>query len=262
MALAAREAQRYNHPSVGTEHLLLGLVKEGTGVGAQALMNLGVDLDKVRYEFDKLIKPGTTPPPAGRLPQSRHLISVIVHAVEEARNLEHPQVGTEHLLLGLLREGDGMAATFLRDMGLNLADVRREVLKIVRGEGSGHPTRALPNLPIWITLEDLKFEATIGAEPEERATPQEVNVNVELEIDGTKASQSDELADTVDYAELGHRLVEAGRQTKFKLLEALARHLLETVMSDSRLLSAHIELSKSRPMAGAGRVVVAAAMER
>jgi len=131
MALANQEAQRFNHEYIGTEHILLGLVKEGSGVGANVLKNLGVDLHKVRMEVEKLVKAGPDMVTMGKLPQTPRAKKVIEFAIEEARNLNHNYVGTEHLLLGLLREQDGVAAQVLMNLGLKLDEVRDEVLHLL-----------------------------------------------------------------------------------------------------------------------------------
>jgi ATP-dependent Clp protease ATP-binding subunit ClpC len=131
MALANQEAQRFNHEYIGTEHILLGLVKEGSGVGANVLKNLDVDLRKVRLEVEKLVKPGPEMVTMGKLPQTPRAKKVIEYAIEEARNLNHNYVGTEHLLLGLLREHDGVAAQVLMNLGLKLEEVREEVLNLL-----------------------------------------------------------------------------------------------------------------------------------
>ncbi|MFI5378145.1 MAG: ATP-dependent Clp protease ATP-binding subunit [Tepidisphaerales bacterium] len=131
MALANQEAQRFNHEYIGTEHILLGLVKEGSGVGANVLKNLDVDLRKVRLEVEKLVKSGPDMVTMGKLPQTPRAKKVIEYAIEEARNLNHNYVGTEHLLLGLLREHDGVAAQVLMNLGLKLDEVREEVLNLL-----------------------------------------------------------------------------------------------------------------------------------
>ena len=135
MALANQEAQRFNHEYIGTEHILLGLVKEGSGVGANVLKNLDVDLRKVRLEVEKLVRAGPEMVTMGKLPQTPRAKKVIEYAIEEARNLNHNYVGTEHLLLGLLREHDGVAAQVLMNLGLKLEEVREEVLNLL-GAGS------------------------------------------------------------------------------------------------------------------------------
>ena len=131
MALANQEAQRFNHEYIGTEHILLGLVKEGSGVGANVLKNLDIDLRKVRLEVEKLVKSGPDMVTMGKLPQTPRAKKVIEYAIEEARNLNHNYVGTEHLLLGLLREHDGVAAQVLMNLSLKLEEVREEVLSLL-----------------------------------------------------------------------------------------------------------------------------------
>lgn len=131
MALANQEAQRFNHEYIGTEHVLLGLVKEGSGVGANVLKNLDVDIKKLRLEIEKLVKSGPDMVTMGKLPQTPRAKKVIEYAIEEARALNHNYVGTEHILLGLLRETEGIAAQVLMNLGLKLEDVRQEVLNLL-----------------------------------------------------------------------------------------------------------------------------------
>ena len=142
MALANQEAQRFNHEYIGTEHILLGLVKEGSGVGANVLKNLEVDLRKVRLEVEKLVKSGPETVTMGKLPQTPRAKKVIEYAIEEARNLNHNYVGTEHLLLGLLREQDGVAAQVLMNLNLRLEDVREEVLNLLGASEDGEEVGA------------------------------------------------------------------------------------------------------------------------
>jgi len=131
MQLANQEAQRFNHEYIGTEHILLGLVKEGSGVAANVLKNLDVDLRKIRLEVEKIVQAGPDMVTMGKLPQTPRAKKVIEYAIEEARNLNHNYVGTEHLLLGLLREQEGVAAQVLMNLGLKLEDVREEVLNLL-----------------------------------------------------------------------------------------------------------------------------------
>jgi ATP-dependent Clp protease ATP-binding subunit ClpC len=133
MQLANQEAQRFNHEYIGTEHILLGLVKEGSGVAANVLKNLDIDLRKIRLEVEKIVQhgPGGEQVVMGRLPHTPRAKKVIDYSVEEARNLNHNYVGTEHLLLGLLREQEGVAAQVLMNLGLKLEDVREEVLNLL-----------------------------------------------------------------------------------------------------------------------------------
>ncbi|MEO6809465.1 MAG: ATP-dependent Clp protease ATP-binding subunit [Isosphaeraceae bacterium] len=131
MQLANQEAQRFNHEYVGTEHVMLGLVKEGSGVAANVLKNLDVDLRKIRVEVEKIVQSGPDMVTMGKLPQTPRAKKVIEYAIEEARNLNHNYVGTEHLLLGLLREQEGVAAQVLMNLGLKLEEVREEVLNLL-----------------------------------------------------------------------------------------------------------------------------------
>src|SRR6202011_3713631 len=142
MQLANQEAQRFNHEYIGTEHILLGLVKEGSGVAANVLKNLDIDLRKIRLEVEKIVQSGPDMVTMGKLPQTPRAKKVIEYSIEEARNLNHNYVGTEHLLLGLLREQEGVAAQVLMTLGLKLEDVREEVLNLLghnmdSGEGGG-----------------------------------------------------------------------------------------------------------------------------
>jgi ATP-dependent Clp protease ATP-binding subunit ClpA len=127
LAFANQEAQRFNHEHVGTEHILLGLVKEGSGIGANTLKNLNVDLRLVRLEVEKLIRPGVDEVLAGKLPLTPRAKKVLEYAEAESRDLRHNYVGTEHLLLGLLKERYGVASQVLTNLGLELEAVRSEV---------------------------------------------------------------------------------------------------------------------------------------
>ncbi len=151
MALANQEAQRFNHEYIGTEHILLGLVKEGSGVGANVLKNLDVDIKKLRLEVEKLVKSGPDMVTMGKLPHTPRAKKVIEFAIEEARSLNHNYIGTEHLLLGLLRETEGVAAQVLMNLGLKLEDVRQEVLNLL---GAG-VDNSMPSL-------DMKMDPSMG----------------------------------------------------------------------------------------------------
>ena len=131
MQLANQEAQRFNHEYIGTEHILLGLIKEGSGVAASVLKNLGIDLRKIRLEVENVVQSGPDMVTMGKLPQTPRAKKVIEYSMEEARNLNHNYVGTEHLLLGLLREHEGVAAQVLMNLGLKLEHVRDEVLSLL-----------------------------------------------------------------------------------------------------------------------------------
>jgi ATP-dependent Clp protease ATP-binding subunit ClpC len=131
MALANQEAQLFNHEFIGTEHILLGLVKEGSGVAATVLKNMDIDLKKLRLAVEKMVHSGPDMVTMGKLPQTPKARKVIEYAIDEARALNHNYIGTEHLLLGLLRETDGIAAQVLMSLGVKLEDVREEVLNLL-----------------------------------------------------------------------------------------------------------------------------------
>jgi hypothetical protein len=135
LELAQDESQRFNHDYIGTEHVLLGLIREGEGTGARALMNLGVDLEKVRVAVEFIIGSGDRPPRGeiGLTPRTKRVIEL---SIDEAHRLGHRYIGTEHLLLGLIREGDGIAAGVLESLGLDLTKVRTEVMRLL---ASGPP---------------------------------------------------------------------------------------------------------------------------
>src|SRR5450755_3578834 len=129
LALARKEADRFNHNFVGTEHLLLGLIKLGQGVAVNVLQKMGLDLETVRMEVEKQVGTGPDQKMIGNIPYTPRVKKVIALAQKEAKNLNHTYVGTEHLLLGLLREGDGVAAKVLRALDVDIEQCRQEILK-------------------------------------------------------------------------------------------------------------------------------------
>jgi thiamine-phosphate pyrophosphorylase len=129
--LANQEAQRWNHEYIGTEHVLIGLVKEGAGVAANVLKNLDVDLKKLRREVEKFVHSGAEMVTMGKLPLTPRVKKALELAAKEAKKLGHNYIGTEHILLGLLQEQDGIAAQVLVRLGLTLKEIRREVLAIL-----------------------------------------------------------------------------------------------------------------------------------
>jgi ATP-dependent Clp protease ATP-binding subunit ClpC len=148
MQLANQEAQRFNHEYIGTEHILLGLVKEGSGVAADVLKNLDIDLHKIRLDVENIVQSGPDMVMMGKMPQTPRAKKVIEYSIEEARNFKHKHVGTDHLLLGLLREQEGIAAQVLMNLGLKLEYVREEILNLLdtstnKTRGGTRP-RAIP----------------------------------------------------------------------------------------------------------------------
>ena len=173
LSLAQEEAQRFNHNYIGTEHILLGLVRETDGVAARVLSNLGVELQKVRAAVEFIIGRGerTAPGEIGLTPRAKKVIEL---AVDEARRLNHHHIGTEHLLIGLMREGEGVAAGVLESLGINLDKVRGETSSILsrssqssqrsRREKNKSKTPMLDKLGIDLTKEAKadKLDPTVG----------------------------------------------------------------------------------------------------
>ena len=164
LTLAQEEAQRFNHNYIGTEHLLLGLVREGDGVAAKVLSNLGVELNKVRSAVEFIIGRGDRQATTeiGLTPRAKRVIEL---AVDEARRLNHSYIGTEHLLLGLVREGEGIAAGVLESLGVNLERVRGETTRILaqsqpQGAASASGGRQSARTP---TLDQLGVDLTAAA---------------------------------------------------------------------------------------------------
>ena len=181
LTLAQDEAQRFNHNYIGTEHLLLGLVREGEGVAARVLENMDVELPKVRTAVEFIIGRGDRPVvgEVGLTPRAKRVIEL---AIDEARRLGHNYIGTEHLLLGLVREGEGIAAGVLESLGVNLDKVRHEVIRVLsqssasgsssgggdakRGSGSKTPTVDQLGINLTEAARTGKLDPVIGREKE------------------------------------------------------------------------------------------------
>ena len=161
LSLAQEEAQRFNHNYIGTEHILLGLVRETEGVAARVLSGLSVDLGKVRSAVEFIIGRGERPAQGeiGLTPRAKKVVEL---AVDEARRMNHTYIGTEHLLIGLLREGEGVAAGVLESLGVNLEKVRAETHRILSNSGTGTSTstRSTTRTP---TLDQLGVDLTNAA---------------------------------------------------------------------------------------------------
>ncbi|HEX5504890.1 MAG TPA: Clp protease N-terminal domain-containing protein [Thermomicrobiales bacterium] len=160
LALAQQESQRFNHNYIGTEHLLLGLLREGDGLAAQVLSRLDVQLTEVRSAVEVVIGRGERPVTGevGMTPRAKKVLEL---AVDEAHGLDHHYIGTEHLLLGLMREGEGIAAGVLTTIGITLAQVREEILRELgaRGESS-----AIARAQTLQTVRE-RLVAAIGRQP-------------------------------------------------------------------------------------------------
>ena len=138
VVLAQEEARMLNHNYIGTEHILLGLIHEGEGVAAKALESLGISLDAVRQQVEEIIGQGQQAP-SGHIPFTPRAKKVLELSLREALQLGHNYIGTEHILLGLIREGEGVAAQVLVKLGADLNRVRQQVIQLLNGYQSKEP---------------------------------------------------------------------------------------------------------------------------
>ncbi len=152
--LARKEADRFNHNYIGTEHILLGLIRLGQGVAVNVLRGMGIDFETIRIEVEKAVGSGPETKVIGDVPLTARAKKVIELAVEEARNLNHTYIGTEHILLGLLQEGEGVAAKILRSLNVDLEKTRQDVLRELQS-----------------TMEQQPEEEGEAVEGEDRAQP-------------------------------------------------------------------------------------------
>ena len=162
LSLAQEEAQRFNHNYIGTEHILLGLVRETEGVAARVLSGLGVDLSKVRSAVEFIIGRGEKPAQGeiGLTPRAKKVVEL---AVDEARRMNHTYIGTEHLLIGLLREGEGVAAGVLESLGVTLEKVRTETHRILSNSSTGSGSQSSRTGTRTPTLDQLGIDLTNAA---------------------------------------------------------------------------------------------------
>jgi hypothetical protein len=143
VVLAQDEARRLDHTWIGTEHILLGLIREGEGVAAKALESLGISLDAVRRQVEEIIGQGQETP-SGHIPFTPRTKKVLELALRESRQLGHDYIGTEHILLGLIREGDGVAAQVLVMLGADQNRVRQQVIQLLHGRSAEQPGSTRP----------------------------------------------------------------------------------------------------------------------
>jgi Clp amino terminal domain, pathogenicity island component len=184
VVLAQEEARMLNHNYIGTEHILLGLIHEGEGVAAKALESLGISLDAVRQQVEEIIGHGQQAP-SGHIPFTPRAKKVLELSLREARQLGHHYIGTEHILLGLIREGDGVAAQVLVNLGADLNRVRQQVIQLLHGYQGKEPTsggtaaRERRMLVPTILLEELEqrlaaVEQRLGTGPDTTDLDEEI----------------------------------------------------------------------------------------
>src|SRR5689334_21830062 len=163
VVLAQEEASRLKHNYIGTEHILLGLIREGEGVAAEALKSLGISLDPVRQQVEEIIGRGQEAP-QGHIPFTPRAKKVLELALRESKQLGHNYIGTEHILLGLIREGDGVAAQVLVRLGADRNRVREQVIQLLHGRAAEEPwPRAEAGL--WVEQRLAAIERRVGIGP-------------------------------------------------------------------------------------------------
>src|SRR5207249_1532162 len=177
VVLAQEEARMLNHNYIGTEHVLLGLIHEGEGVAAKALESLGISLEAVRSQVEEIIGQGQAAP-TGHIPFTPRAKKVLELSLREALQLGHNYIGTEHILLGLIREGEGVAAQVLQKLGADLNRVRQQVIQLLQGYAGkceGQPGEAAPQGSMVLDqfgrnltqlARDAKLDPVIGREKE------------------------------------------------------------------------------------------------
>ena len=201
LALARKEADRFNHNYIGTEHVLLGLIKLGQGVAVSVLQRMGLDLESVRMEVEKEVGTGPDQKKSSNIPYTPRVKKVLSLANKEAKQLNHSYVGTEHILLGLLREGEGMASRVLTSLNVDLATTRNEVLAEID-----------PNFSFEDTEEDFDFEGEEDLDLEEEAeSPEGKTKTPALKAFGrdlTKLAKSGELDPVIGRAPEIERVIQ------------------------------------------------------
>jgi ATP-dependent Clp protease ATP-binding subunit ClpA len=232
--LAQEEARLLNHNYIGTEHILLGLIHEGEGVAAKALESLGISLEAVRAQVEEIIGQGQSAP-TGHIPFTPRAKKVLELSLREALQLGHNYIGTEHILLGLIREGEGVAAQVLVKLGADLSRVRQQVVQLLSGYAGGEQAGRRTQLVHMTLPDDLRQaderlaelrrdkEAALGQEDFERAAELR---DAERRLLAEKARREQEWAAGVDLEAVvaeNHRLHDEVE----RLRELLRQHGIE-----------------------------------
>ena len=272
VVLAQEEARLLNHNYIGTEHILLGLIHEGGGVAARGLQGFGIRLDSVRSQVVETIGQGHQSP-SGHIPFTPRAKKVLELSLREALQLGHNYIGTEHILLGLIREGDGVVAQVLEKLGADLPKVRHTVIRLLsEGLGDESATAAMASSraeepypegrrvsgsrsgrgsPVEfsgvddsITLQGLRIPAHHGVTDRERAAGQTFVVDVNAYLDVSAAGRSDELSSTVDYATLAEAIHRRVSGERWNLIERVAERVADLVLEDRRVSRVDVTVHK------------------
>lgn len=240
VVLAQEEARRFDHDYIGTEHLLLGVLREGEDCGAQVLNSLGATLDKVYEQVEGAVGRGEegTADRVGQAPFTPRSKKALELALREALRLGHNYIGTGHVLLGLILVSDDVAVPTLSRLGVDADEARREVVRRIGGRTAerrpaSHPedsryARAMRASLVRARVEGLLVHALCGVTDEERALPQTLRVDLEYAY---RAGERDEIEETVDYGAVLQGVAGLLEREEFKLLETgmrrVGKHVLE-----------------------------------
>jgi hypothetical protein len=228
VVLAQVESRTLDHNYIGTEHILLGLIHEGGGVAARALESLGIDLDAVRFQVEEIIGRGEATP-TGHIPFTPRAKKVLELALREARQLGHDYIGTEHILLGMIREGEGVAAQVLEKLGADLGSVRFATIDLLSAMGVG----AEPSAPIQSPRPDP--ETGFRSTPSQWETPEARRMARERRMERIEALAQEEADD------LGHRVTGAPHRWL-----GFVRLQIEEAEQDLRSLQASLDEGRLR----------------
>ena len=247
VVLAQNEARMLNHNYIGTEHILLGLLHEGEGVAAKALESLGISLDAVRQQVEEIIGQGQQAP-SGHIPFTPRAKKVLELSLRESLQLGHNYIGTEHILLGLIREGDGVAAQVLVRLGADLNRVRQQVIQLLHGHQGKEPVSALSAerelrlLPaVQARLEEVEqrlaaIEQRVGTGPDTSDLDDQID-RVRLERHGAAGAEKDEQAASLRDRENELLASKAARQEQW----AAAHPALPVLAERCQQLAAEVE---------------------
>lgn len=259
VVLAQENARLLNHDYIGTEHLLLGLIQEGEGVAAQGLLNLGIRLDSARSEVAETVGRGGQAP-AGHISFTPRAKKALELSLREALRLRHDYIGTGHILLGLLREGDGVAVQVLEKLGSDLRRVWQTIIQLL-SEGAGNKQVRMSVAPEGrgpaaadpvdsITLRGLRVRAHHGVMERERADGQAFVVDVKACLDLSEAGTTDELPSTLDYGTLAEAIHRRVSGERWNLIERVAERVADLVLEDHRVV--RVEVTVHKPEAPIG----------
>ena len=247
VVLAQEEARMLNHNYIGTEHILLGLIHEGEGVAAKALESLGISLDAVRQQVEEIIGQGQQAP-SGHIPFTPRAKKVLELSLRESLQLGHNYIGTEHILLGLIREGDGVAAQVLVRLGADLNRVRQQVIQLLHGHQGKEPVsarsaeRELRLLPaVQARLEEVEhrlaaIEQRVGTGPDTSDLDDQID-RVRLERQGAAGAEKYEQAASLRDRENELLASKAARQEQW----AAAHPALPVLAERCQQLAAEVE---------------------